>query len=928
MEQSARETKEAPRANDGEDGVQKRDTKHVDLRGRRSRSRSSYGRTYTLAEHRSSLLVDMHGNVGGDDPLATPKPTMEESVADLHRGYTSRIGTRRGLLQTAKSTTPLPTFTPPPGRFAGRFQRQDDTAATETMQVDSAGNGSDHNTFEDQCWNLLLLMSTTKLGDGDTSLLNIVEAQLDDRSWENTWFLVFQGLYRYCRRGLTALAAKIDDKRRNDAAFTGRDRVFDEVRAWLAEDGNAVEKTFVVTGGAGVGKSAFVAELCDNEWRGLAGQVAAVHLCCKCEAASLSVAEFVWGLVESLCDSVDGFVDHLLEGEGGGGGGSGGGSGGGGCDNGGGEGGSSFATLGEWKVATFADKPASYILQYVLLPILHEMPIPAPAPLLLCIDSLDEALLVPGGASKSIAALVFSAGVSAGWPTWLRILVTSRPHVNVLSLLPRRSRRVDLTVGSHRVQPNKADIRHYVEGQCLHELIHKAERDIHYDDVVRVVGWSDVSLLGGFVDAICAKSEGTFLYAKMALDGIKANGGLPSNGDELDQLLPVGLDGIFNDQFRRQFPRGNEKARKHYIDEVLPTLEVLAASFAAVPGALLVEAALPQRSRANQDRVLAQVAMFCRPGKGEQSTKGRGGGGEPGESKPTANENKRTTPYALFPRSLSDWITNKEQSELYFADIGKGHERLAERTLEMADRGIAAVGRGHNKSGSLAHFIPQPPRRDVASDAYLLKYGLRHLVAAKRLGDAARVFCDMSWLMTRCEMLPANETVAEGIWLARELSETIRGHGGFGIRAKLQLKVNRVHEAVGVVSAVRLVARCLEQSLGAIMNDHRQLPSQIVGRLADGDYVYECETVVPLVAGLVAAARKWSFGKGVRWWCPATRCLAWPGGALRKNLRGVVRSGLTGPGSPRGVKTTRCGCGTRRRGSWRWVGRWKGKVIG
>ena len=32
MEQSARETKEAPRANDGEDGVQKRDTKHGESR--------------------------------------------------------------------------------------------------------------------------------------------------------------------------------------------------------------------------------------------------------------------------------------------------------------------------------------------------------------------------------------------------------------------------------------------------------------------------------------------------------------------------------------------------------------------------------------------------------------------------------------------------------------------------------------------------------------------------------------------------------------------------------------------------------------------------------------------------------------------------------------------------------------------------------
>jgi hypothetical protein len=62
------------------------------------------------------------------------------------------------------------------------------------------------------------------------------------------------------------LREKMDDKRgrRDDGTFrfTGRDWIFDEVRAWLAEDGGAAEGAFLITGGAGIGKSAFVAESC------------------------------------------------------------------------------------------------------------------------------------------------------------------------------------------------------------------------------------------------------------------------------------------------------------------------------------------------------------------------------------------------------------------------------------------------------------------------------------------------------------------------------------------------------------------------------------------------------------------------------------------------------------------------------------------
>jgi WD40 repeat protein len=144
--------------------------------------------------------------------------------------------------------------------------------------------------------------------------------------------------------------------------------------------------------------------------------------------------------------------------------------------------------------------------------------------------------------------------------------------------------------------------------------------------------------------------------------------------------------------------------------------------------------------------------------------------------------------------------------------------------------------------------------------------------------DAARVFCDVRWLMARCEKLPPHETVAEGEWLVREL-EAAGGDGGGG------------------ASAVKLATRCLEQSLGAVVSDHRQLPSQIVGRLADWDYA-----TMPLVEKLVAGARGWSFEDGVRWWCPATRCLAWPGGALRKVLRGhggEVNSVAISPGGTR-----------------------------
>ena len=74
-----------------------------------------------------------------------------------------------------------------------------------------------------------------------------------------------------------------------------------------------------------------------------------------------------------------------------------------------------------------------------------------------------------------------------------------------------------------------------------------------------------MSLLGGFVDAICAKSDDMFLYAKMVLDGIDESGGLPASVDELNQGLPVGLDGFYNDRFRQQFPEDDKEATAFFL---------------------------------------------------------------------------------------------------------------------------------------------------------------------------------------------------------------------------------------------------------------------------------------------------------------------------------------------------------------------------
>ena len=87
--------------------------------------------------------------------------------------------------------------------------------------------------------------------------------------------------------------------------------------------------------------------------------------------------------------------------------------------------------------------------------------------------------------------LVFSTGVSAKWSTWLRILATSRPRGKVLSILKYYSRRVDRTIEDNQVQ-NRADIRNYVEGRILHEMVAKAgqaqQTAMDAMDVMRVAG--------------------------------------------------------------------------------------------------------------------------------------------------------------------------------------------------------------------------------------------------------------------------------------------------------------------------------------------------------------------------------------------------------------------------------------------------------
>ena len=447
------------------------------------------------------------------------------------------------------------------------------------------------------------------------------------------------GLAELCR-GSSMAAGKVVERKQD---FSDRRQLRQDLSDWaLAAESR--EPGCLLLGGPGAGKTTLLTELVEDESSDFHAAVLATHFCVAHDAESLKPMSFVSGVAMQLykgCQpyleyvdatkSVQGKVKKLLSG---------------GSDG----------------------EPLSSFVDLVLAPLKKACPgseRPAEGGFVLCIDSLDEALLVPDAAKGQVGSIVQLLKICSSkrlFPPWLKVLATSRDVPEVAQL--KSWRRVDLGAQA-RLEENREAIRAYINIRLdapdsplrarVDEMtepepgpeVAKPEPECA-DEMQAEPGQFHINALARpYFAALVEQSGGNFLYAATALNDVEEGmGDLADVGS-----LPSGLDELFLHFFDRLF----ESADSEKYRRVRPVFEAIAASEGGVTEAALL-ACLRVGEPAAEERVLKAALQGVR-----QFLK-------------AATATGSQDVLVFYHLSFGEWL---QQEHDYIISVGCGHRALA-----------------------------------------------------------------------------------------------------------------------------------------------------------------------------------------------------------------------------------------------------------
>jgi WD40 repeat protein len=279
-------------------------------------------------------------------------------------------------------------------------------------------------------------------------------------------------------------------ERRKD--FTGREWLYNKIENWR---GNGKGSALLITGGPGVGKSAFVAELVHHN---PGGHILAYHCCQADTPATLEPDRFVRSLAAMLSTRLEGYAEmlhhHDLQ-----------------------------KILSE---TSTAEDPASAFEAGILNP-LHKLPKPDDIRYIL-IDALDESLALAKGA----AIVDLFATRLKRLPNWLKIIATTRSEQAVLNRLKGLQA---LTIDVEDPN-NQKDIRDYITKRF-------AEPEIQ--TLVAKSGKSEKEVQ----DLLIRAGAGNFLIVTKVLEALAFH----RLDQESIEKLPPGLGSLYQEFFDRLY---------------------------------------------------------------------------------------------------------------------------------------------------------------------------------------------------------------------------------------------------------------------------------------------------------------------------------------------------------------------------------------
>jgi tetratricopeptide (TPR) repeat protein len=300
----------------------------------------------------------------------------------------------------------------------------------------------------------------------------------------------------------------------------------------------------------------------------------------------------------------------------------------------------------------------------LIVQVTRALPVPD-HPYLIIVDSLDEALSQEG---ETVLDVIIQQ--ASDLPAWLRILATTRPEEPILN----RVRQLNVYELMAERSENRTDVREYIEHRLGSATVESRLKDKR-DAIARQLE---------------SLSQGNFLYARTALDALE-DGSMTI--DDLHQLAP-GMMVFFLECFRRRFP-----AQDVFEDKYAPLLRVLVAARGPLPFQILhaVAGCEMEAARRRLHKLRSYLRVF---GRGESAT------------------------YAIYHRSMKDWLTDPDAAGDYWCRI------------EGGDAALAAIGWKVYQEGSLL------------GDEYYLRYLPDHLLGAKEWSRLTTLLTDLSLLDT------------------------------------------------------------------------------------------------------------------------------------------------------------------------------------
>jgi WD40 repeat protein len=402
--------------------------------------------------------------------------------------------------------------------------------------------------------------------------------------------------------GIDASIAFESDMARHLEKFSGREWVFTEIDRWLADP--VASRVFWIQGGPGVGKTAIAAKI-RTRYR----QVAAFHFCQHGIETKRNPRRIVLSIAYQLSTQLPEFQARLEN------------------------------NLEKLEKIVEESRDAATLFDALIIEQLGANFPPPGRIVIVLIDALDEATEAGGNELAEFIATHFLKT-----PPWLRLVITSRPEVEVKAPLQDFNPFV-LDASESR---NIKDIKGFLREQLGSRV--KSGQD-----------------LASIVDDIVSKSEGMFLYVRKVCEEVDLGRLSLDNVD----ALPQGLGGVYFEFFKRQFP-----VVKSFKEHVRPALAIIIAALEPIE-LQLVGAMQELDETAMSDFAYAVGSLFTR-----------------------SLDKVKICRSLMHPfhKSLVDWLTTAEAGN-YFTSKEAGIKALASSGLEAFKHDPANMPRYH-----LAHL--------------------------------------------------------------------------------------------------------------------------------------------------------------------------------------------------------------------------------